>query len=188
VAVGSLQLYRDRGDIRHLDIADRAMRKCATLIRKMKELESILSSSALRAMSAREVLREVLGGYSSSPVEFEVEGEGLLLADEAIVPALDNVIGNALMHGRSDRLSIQVRTSEDRRWCDIRVCDQGKGVPDEIKELVFQEGFRYGDTGNTGLGLYIVRKTMERYGGEVHVEDNQPSGAAFVLRFRAPVR
>ncbi len=42
----------------------------------------------------------------------------------------------------------------------------------------------YGETGNTGLGLYIVRKIMENYGGCVHVEDNTPKGAVFVLALK----
>jgi signal transduction histidine kinase len=67
----------------------------------------------------------------------------------------------------------------------MRIADYGKGVPPEIKGMIFQEGFRYGEMGNTGLGLYIVKKTMERYGGQVSVEDNQPKGAVFVLRFKS---
>ncbi|MCU0861091.1 MAG: PAS domain-containing sensor histidine kinase [Methanomassiliicoccales archaeon] len=186
VAIGSLELYRRKGDPKHLETADRTMRKCADLIRKMKELESILSSTALRAMSAREVAREVIGGHSTSPVEIALEGDGLILADEAVVPALDNVISNAIVHGRSDKVRVDICPSPDRAWCDVRVSDHGGGVADEIKQLIFQEGFRYGETGNTGLGLYIVRKTMERYGGSVTVTDNQPHGATFVMRFRSP--
>jgi signal transduction histidine kinase len=187
VAIGSVDLYRRKSDAKLLDMAEGSMRKCSRLIRKMKELESIISNNALKMMSARDVIREVLGNYSSHSVDFQVEGDGLILADEAVVPALDNVISNAVVHGRSDKVEVQVASSEDKRWCEVRVCDHGKGVPDEIKELIFHEGFRYGDTGNTGLGLYIVKKTMERYGGQVRVEDLRPSGAAFVLRFQSPV-
>ena len=187
VAIGSVDLYRRKGDAKLLDMAEGSMRKCSRLIRKMKELESIISNNALKTMSARDVIREVLGNYSSHSVDFQVEGDGLILADEAVVPALDNVISNAVVHGRSDKVEVKVASSEDKRWCEVRVCDHGKGVPDEIKELIFHEGFRYGDTGNTGLGLYIVKKTMERYGGQVRVEDLRPSGAAFILRFRSPV-
>jgi signal transduction histidine kinase len=62
------------------------------------------------------------------------------------------------------------------------VADQGKGIPDEVKARVFDEGFTFGETGNTGLGLYIVKKTMERYGGSVVAKDNRPKGTVFELR------
>jgi two-component system sensor kinase len=50
-----------------------------------------------------------------------------------------------------------------------------------VKEKIFDEGFSYGERRGTGLGLYLVKKTMERYGGSVRVEDNKPQGAVFVL-------
>ena len=37
---------------------------------------------------------------------------------------------------------------------------------------------------HTGLGLHIVKKAMESYGGYAYVEDNEPKGAVFVMRFR----
>ena len=37
---------------------------------------------------------------------------------------------------------------------------------------------------HTGLGLYIVKKNMERYGGDARVENNTPKGTVFVLRLR----
>ncbi|HDN73870.1 MAG TPA: ATP-binding protein, partial [Archaeoglobus sp.] len=54
----------------------------------------------------------------------------------------------------------------------------------EIKERIFEEGFKYGENARTGLGLYIVRKVMEKYGGKVWVEDNEPTGTIFVLEFK----
>ena len=42
----------------------------------------------------------------------------------------------------------------------------------------------YGETGGTGLGLYIVKKAMGNYGGHVRVEDNRQRGAVFVLALK----
>ncbi|RLI85273.1 MAG: hypothetical protein DRO98_07250, partial [Archaeoglobales archaeon] len=39
-------------------------------------------------------------------------------------------------------------------------------------------------TGRTGLGLYLVKTLMERYGGSVEVEDNEPEGSVFVLKLK----
>lgn len=185
VAGGSLELFRKNRDEKLISMAEASMKKISDLIRKMKELESIISTHELKVVSARDVLREVVSHYSSLPVQFEVEGDCLIWADEALVPALDNIVNNAIVHGRTDRVEVTIKAEPGGQTCQVRIADLGKGVPAEIKGMIFQEGFRYGETGNTGLGLYIVKKTMERYGGKVSVEDNEPRGAVFVLRFRS---
>jgi signal transduction histidine kinase len=84
------------------------------------------------------------------------------------------------MHDQTERVDITIRREGDQ--CLIRVADQGKGIPDEIKDRVFDEGFKFGEEGNTGHGLYVVKKAMERYGGSVVIRDNNPRGAVFELR------
>jgi signal transduction histidine kinase len=70
----------------------------------------------------------------------------------------------------------------------LRLSDNGSGIPDSIRSKLFEEGFSYGQTAGSGIGLFLVKKTMERYGGGVSVEDNSGSGASFVLRFPDPDR
>jgi len=65
--------------------------------------------------------------------------------------------------------------------------DEGIGIPNEIKYKIFDEGFQYGENGHTSIGLYIVQKTVEDYGGEVFVEDNKPQGAVFIVHLRKTI-
>lgn len=58
---------------------------------------------------------------------------------------------------------------------EVRVADDGPGVPDAVREELFEP-----ETGSSGLGLYIVRTLAERYGGAVRLEDDEP-GAIFVV-------
>ncbi|MCK4694401.1 MAG: HAMP domain-containing histidine kinase [Candidatus Cloacimonetes bacterium] len=53
-----------------------------------------------------------------------------------------------------------------------------------ITDNIMVTVFIHGKTGHTGLGLYIVSKAMESYGGSVSIEDNQPNGSVFILTFR----
>ena len=66
----------------------------------------------------------------------------------------------------------------------VKICitDYGVGIPNNIKDQLFQEGFKYGDSGHTGLGLYIIKKTIERYGGEVEITNSKPRGATFIIK------
>ncbi|MDD1770091.1 MAG: ATP-binding protein, partial [Methanomassiliicoccales archaeon] len=68
---------------------------------------------------------------------------------------------------------------------EVRIADEGIGIPDDVKPKIWQEGYKHGKGGQSGLGLYIVKKVMERYGGTATVEDNKPKGTVFVLKFHA---
>jgi len=52
-----------------------------------------------------------------------------------------------------------------------------------LKEKIFDEGFTKGNSENTGLGLYIVKKALNSFGGNILVKDNNPKGALFILIF-----
>ena len=66
----------------------------------------------------------------------------------------------------------------------IKIADYGKGIPESIKENIFEEGISFGDSKGSGLGLYIVKKTVERYGGSIIVEDNTPQGTIFIIKLK----
>jgi signal transduction histidine kinase len=63
----------------------------------------------------------------------------------------------------------------------IRIADNGPGIPDDRKERIFGKGEKGLDSAGTGIGLYLVRTLVNRYGGRVWVEDNDPKGAVFIV-------
>ncbi len=177
---GALETYVETRDERLLETARKAVDKGIELIKRMRELELLVSSGGdLRAISARKVVEEVLSNYQ---IDFSIQGDCMVLADDALIPVIDNIVKNAMIHGGTDRIEVQI--VEKGKFCEIRISDFGRGIPDEIKDRIFEEGFKYGKTGCSGLGLYIVKKMIERYGGEVRVEDNEPRGSTFVLTLK----
>ena len=100
---------------------------------------------------------------------------------------LDNLLSNA------DRFAppgtpLVVRVSREAPGLvTIRVIDHGPGVPDELRERIFDRFFRGesdGKAGSTGLGLAIVNGLVEAHAGTVAVEDGSEPGAIF--RFTVP--
>ncbi len=67
---------------------------------------------------------------------------------------------------------------------NISIADTGPGVPDELKETIFerfvqgQPGLRHG----TGLGLAFSKLAVEAHGGSIWVEDNAGGGSIFRIR------
>ena len=177
----ALGLYGRSKEEGLLEEASAHVNKSVELINRMRELESFISShSDLKLYSVTDVCKKVLASHPA--IAFNIEGEGQVMADESLSSLIDNIIRNAVVHGKTDRIDIKIEGRGDYR--EIRIGDYGVGIPDEIKEQIFEESFAYGETGGTGLGLHIVKKAMETYGGHVHVEDNTPGGAVFVLALR----
>jgi two-component system sensor kinase len=86
---------------------------------------------------------------------------------------------NALAHGNAQQVEISMELTDS--MCRIRISDDGNGIDEEIKHHIFDEGFSCGSGSHSGLGLYIVKKIVERYGGNIIVENNIPRGTTFVL-------
>ncbi|MFX1254924.1 MAG: PAS domain S-box protein [Promethearchaeota archaeon] len=180
---GTLELFQHEKDEAHLEEAYKIMNKSVDLITRMRELEYLVfRDEGLKPHSLRQVVELVLKNYEKNTIEFNIKGQTVVLADHALNSLIDNVIRNALIHSGTERIDIEITQQKD--FCEVRVIDYGSGIPDKIKSKIFEPGFKYGPTGQTGLGLYIAKKIVERYDGKIWVEDNNPNGSIFVLKLR----
>ncbi len=64
----------------------------------------------------------------------------------------------------------------------ITVCDNGSGIPESIRELVFDPFFSTKGSQGTGLGLAVTKKIILEHGGDIHIESNPTGGTCFVIR------
>lgn len=95
-----------------------------------------------------------------------------------------NLLENAVKHGRAaGTVGLGVAVL-DARYVEIRVSDDGPGVPPPERERVFSLGHRGKDARapGSGLGLALVRLMVERFGGEVDVTQSAAGGALFRVR------
>ena len=164
-----------------LEVIGSAVERSTDLINRMRELENLTLGGELKPLEAHKVAKEVLDEFRAEfKIKGEIKGECVVKADDALKTVFSNLIRNAVVHGGTE--IIEISFQKKNGVCEIRIADFGKGIPDEMKNRVFEEGVTFGETGKTGLGLYIVKKVVERYGGSVFIEDNIPKGAVFVLR------
>ncbi|MDP2326293.1 MAG: ATP-binding protein [Gammaproteobacteria bacterium] len=104
---------------------------------------------------------------------------------QALIGAVMNLISNALQAG-GNGARVSVKSRVDGRTAEIRVSDNGPGVPAELRQKIF-EPFFTSRTDGTGLGLAVVKSVAEAHGGEIRVEsadndDSEGTGACFILR------
>lgn len=112
--------------------------------------------------------------HSSLPPGSEISG-----ARSFFSRATGNLLRNAARHARSE-IRLTARPVREGRWVEIRVEDDGQGVPEEIRPMVF-EPFVTGTQVGTGLGLSFARWGIERLGGTLELDADPSSlgGASF---------
>jgi len=116
---------------------------------------------------------------------FAVEGDRHML--EMLV---SNLLSNAVKYsGDSRAVGIQLGHSQDGRWVELAVSDQGIGVPPEELPMLFRRFFRASTASGipgSGLGLSLVREFARMHGGSVSATSTP--GAGSVFRVRLPAR
>ncbi len=69
---------------------------------------------------------------------------------------------------------------------EIRVKDNGPGIPDEVKKKIFQPFFTTKPTGQgTGLGLSMSYDIVKAHGGELKLETKEDAGSTFIIQIPA---
>jgi signal transduction histidine kinase len=134
-------------------------------------------------------VEEVRSAYSTAV--FTVEGSfpnEAVVADEMLSSVFRNVLRNAVQHNDETPPKVEVSAAVvddgDDEYVEVRIVDNGPGIPEDQREEIFGKGEKGLDSPGAGIGLYLVRSLVETYGGSVRVEDNEPKGAVFVIRLR----
>jgi two-component system sensor histidine kinase PrrB len=100
--------------------------------------------------------------------------------------AVDNAIANAVKHGGATR--VQLSAVSSRAGVEIAVDDDGVGIPEEERKVVFDR-FTRGSTAShsgSGLGLALVAQQAELHGGTANLEDSPLGGVRLLLRLPGP--
>jgi signal transduction histidine kinase len=165
------------------------MTRVVTQLLEMAEVENMAPGDGERA-DLRAVAADVIGflvplaiaqerSIALSGVEEPVwvAGHG-----EVIARAIRNLIENAIRHTPAGTV-VEVSVEADG---SVLVCDEGPGIDEAERELVFRRFWRRDRkrSGGAGLGLPIVKRIMDLCGGSVAVANRPQGGACFTLRFR----
>jgi signal transduction histidine kinase len=93
-----------------------------------------------------------------------------------------NLMKNAVqaLKERKDA-KLKIETSQSGNETRIVISDNGPGVPESIRNMLFEPFVTSGKKDGTGLGLSIVRKIIEAHGGKVNYETETDKGTTFRL-------
>jgi signal transduction histidine kinase len=102
-----------------------------------------------------------------------------------------NLLENAIKYSSPTSRPVEISVSVTGETVEVRVTDDGVGIPEGDVERVFEPFFRVDrsrakTTGGYGLGLSICKRVMEAHGGSIAVERRGVRGTSFVLTFPTP--
>jgi len=95
--------------------------------------------------------------------------------------ALYNLVLNACEAVVANAGSILIELREIRDGAEIRISDNGHGIPESIRGKLFEPFVSQGKENGTGLGLTVVQKIVQDHGGDIVVEKTSPEGTVFRL-------
>ena len=151
-------------------------------------VEEVLLASRLDATATLDQHERVellgMAAEEAARVDAAVTGAPLSVAgDERLLRrALRNLLENARRYGGGD-ITVTVEMRAGR--ATFSVCDRGPGVPEAMRERIFEPFFRMPghaeQAGGVGLGLSLVKQIVQRHGGTVRCEGRDGGGSCFVV-------
>ena len=107
-----------------------------------------------------------------------------LTAPSRLEIVLNNLISNSMKYAdlRKDDPNITITVKANAKAAEIRVSDNGEGIPTDAKPRIFEMFYRASANGmGSGLGLYIVKEAIEKLKGTISVHSEYGKGTEFLV-------
>jgi signal transduction histidine kinase len=182
------KLKLDRGEIYHeIKIAADQMTDLLDSLRELAREESSLSASAAfvdqavrRAIDAVQTRPELRNRNIVIKTSGDMEG---VFDAKKIERAFFNLVLNACEATAPGQGQILIDIRSDADTFQIRIGDNGTGIPDSIHGTLFDPFISSGKPSGTGLGLAIVNKIIRDHDGSITVEKSSDAGTVFLATF-----
>jgi signal transduction histidine kinase len=188
-----LELLRNKLDssddraLRHLEIIQSEIQRLDRVVQTLVDFSRPVELQ-LMEQDLREVVASVLLLASA---EFETRNVKVssLLPDTPAIAKIDSdlmkqALLNVVLNGAQAMAGggkLEVRLSGDARVASISVHDEGEGIPDEVRQKIFDLYFTTKREGS-GIGLAMTYRILQLHNGQVDVQSQPGKGTTFVLR------
>lgn len=132
-----------------------------------------------------ELKNEIMHLLESEKIDFSVDipqGSKFIADKKLVLTILRNLINNSIKYRSAVNPFIKIIIEEDVKGVKIKVTDNGIGIAENLQEKVFDMFFRGTEVSSgTGLGLYIVKTTVQKLYGKITVQSKKKEGTAFTV-------
>ncbi|AFK19145.1 PAS domain S-box protein [Haloferax mediterranei ATCC 33500] len=172
----------------HLDTIQNRVREMTDLVGTMRTFMKVIVERESHETHPRPIHEAVEHGVKTLRTEshdVSVSVSGLsrisVVADDLLDEVIEHLLKNAVQHNDKLNPEVTVEVAPGDEVVELRVSDNGPGIPDEEKHRIVDKRIEDLSNPGNGFGLFLVREIVESYGGEIRIEDNEPSGATFVV-------
>ncbi len=183
-----------------LNVTEANIERLINLVNNLLDIEKMesgmlqleMAPASIRSVIDRSV-QSVEGFATQQKVKLEIEEDSVdSIVDvdaDRLVQVVVNLLSNAIKFSPKNETVVVGAHKRDDGTVEVSVSDRGRGVPDELKESIF-ERFKQVELdderqrGGSGLGLAICKAIIERHGGEIGVNSQPTQGSRFWFTVR----
>lgn len=174
--------FKYRKDV--FDIISSQVFRGANLVSNIIKLSEIEETKfPTKIIEAKRILdnsiEHVYRSYQGLKLNIKVETDMMkiyLKANELLSDLFENLLVNAVKHNENPEIEIQIKISEEIlneiRYIKFEFVDNGIGIPDEIKQELFEKSIdRKRSKKGLGIGLSLVKQIISSFNGTIHIEN-----------------
>lgn len=195
---GELMRKRVADDEEHKTIAamlDKSVKSMRDIINELSEIAKIEGNykDLVETVNFENILKEVEMtvkdklNKSEANIHIDIKEPEIEFSRKNLRSMLYNLLSNALNYKSPDRApEIHIKTKKENGFVQISIKDNGIGIAEEKKGLIFTPYTRYKkEVEGTGIGLYLVKKIIENAGGKIIVNSNLGEGSEFIIYLKS---
>ncbi|ALG82764.1 PAS domain-containing sensor histidine kinase [Halanaeroarchaeum sulfurireducens] len=120
--------------------------------------------------------------YPEAQITVESSDDRLVRATKSIDRALTELLTNAVVHSDQAEPVIEVTVEDRDDTVAVRIADDGPGIPDMERKIVTGEAEIEPLYHSSGMGLWLVKLIVQKSGGSLAFEENEPRGSIVSIR------
>lgn len=179
----------------HKSLLNRMEKSVIKLEKFIKEVISYSRNARLdvkkQPIHLKQMVEEILDHishlehFNKIKLNLQIDDDSIINSDETRIRIiLNNLISNAVKFQRPDEKEpvVSIAFGDEEHFQKIIVSDNGQGIPEKYLDSIFNMFYRANvSSDGSGLGLYILRETVQKLGGRVNVESKEGEGSVFTV-------
>lgn len=185
------------GDNQFISIINQEVKRLERLITEVREISlldsGIINDDELKFINPYSIIEMVIArlklAQDTKDINFIInndESRYIEISPTRFSQIMDNILSNAISFSPPNGV-IFISIKQINDGIEIKVIDEGPGIPEENLDKVFNRFFTYrkDKNKNSGLGLSITQSIVKSYGGSITISNTKEKGAQVSLKLRA---
>lgn len=183
--------FKDDPFVHYLDMIGKSSKKLDSILMSFSEVGKLsFENFMMDKINLKEIVEEIIAALKNLPtaagIEFRIsvkEGIEYYGNKNMVSSVFQNLIYNSILYRRNIPDSyISIEISEDAKFIYSEIKDNGTGIEKEHQSRIFDMFYRASTVSNgSGLGLYIVKNSIDKSGGEITLSSKENEGTSFKI-------